>query len=58
MTGPNETPEGAEVPDAVGMPAMDPPPGGPNADPDTPDPVTVMPPRPGPPPADSGPDVS
>jgi hypothetical protein len=29
MTGPNETPEGTELPDAAGMPAMDPPPGGP-----------------------------
>jgi hypothetical protein len=57
MTGPDE-PEGAEVPDAAGMPQMDPPTGGMSDDPDAPDPVDVMPPRPGPSPAESGPDVT
>ena len=40
------------VPDAAGMPPMDPPAGGPNADPDSPDPSDLMPPRPGTPPED------
>ncbi len=49
MTGPNDTQrgDGGEVPDAAGMPAMDPPAGGLEADPDTPDPADLMPPRPG-----------
>ncbi len=49
MTGPNDTQRGDEnaAPDAAGMPAMDPPAGGPNEDPDTPDPADLMPPRPG-----------
>lgn len=55
MTGPNEQ---AEVPDAAGMPAMDPPAGGMTEDPDLPDPVDLFPPRPGPSPAESGPDVT
>jgi mycofactocin glycosyltransferase len=36
-----------EVPDAAGMPEMDPPDGGANADPDSPDPADLMAPRPG-----------
>jgi hypothetical protein len=35
------------VPDAPGMPGMQPPEGGPKADPDSPDPEDVMAPRPG-----------
>jgi hypothetical protein len=58
MTGPDDRQSGDEVPDAAGMPPMDPPAGGMSEDPDSPDPVDVVPPRPGPPPADSGPDVS
>jgi hypothetical protein len=56
MTEPDDkTPE---VPDAAGLPPMNPPPGGMSEDPDLPDPVDVVPPRPGPPPAESGPDVT
>jgi mycofactocin glycosyltransferase len=58
MTGPDEQDKGTEVPDAAGLPHLDPPRGGMSEDPDSPDPVDVFPPRPGPPPAESGPDVS
>jgi mycofactocin system glycosyltransferase len=56
MTQPDDTT--SEVPDAAGLPPLDPPPGGMSEDPDSPDPVDVVPPRPGPPPAESGPDVT
>ncbi|HSU08992.1 MAG TPA: hypothetical protein VLK57_07320, partial [Pseudonocardia sp.] len=58
MTGPDEQDKGTEVPDAAGLPHLDPPRGGMSEDPDSPDPVDVFPPRPGPPPAESGPEVS
>jgi hypothetical protein len=53
MTRPDQ-PEGTEVPDAAGMPEMNPPAGGMSEDPDSPDPVDVMPPRPGPSPENDG----
>jgi mycofactocin glycosyltransferase len=57
MTASNQ-PEGTEVPDAAGMPHLDPPAGGMNEDPDSPDAVDLMPPRPGPSPAESGPETA
>jgi hypothetical protein len=36
-----------EAAGSAGMPEMNPPEGGPNADPDTPDPEKLVPPRPG-----------
>jgi mycofactocin system glycosyltransferase len=57
MTG-SDQPEATEVPDAAGMPRLNPPAGGMNEDPDSPDAVDVMPPRPGPPPAESGPETA
>jgi mycofactocin system glycosyltransferase len=60
MTGPDDQAadeQRVEVPDAAGMPPMNPPAGGASDDPDSPDPVDLMPPRPGPGPATSGPDV-
>jgi mycofactocin system glycosyltransferase len=57
MTAADPT-EGAEVPDAAGMPHLDPPAGGMNEDPDSPDAVDLMPPRPGPSPAESGPETA
>ena len=50
MTGPDVTGSGSDIPEAAGMPPMDPPAGGPNADPDAPDPGDLVPGRPGPPP--------
>jgi hypothetical protein len=41
-----EQPRG-EVPEVAGMPSMDPPVGGPNADPDALDPADLVPGRPG-----------
>jgi hypothetical protein len=38
-----------EVVDELGRPVIDPPEGGPNADPEAPDPGAFVPPRPGPP---------
>ena len=55
MTGPDQHAD--EVPDAPGMPGLDPPAGGLSNDPDKPDPADLMPPRPGPGPAEEGPDV-
>ena len=43
-----------EVPSPAGMPEMNPPKGGPDADPDAPDPEDLFPGRPGTPPGDSG----
>jgi hypothetical protein len=57
MTAPDK-PESSEVPDAAGMPHLDPPAGGMNEDPDLPDAVDLVPPRPGPPPAESGPETA
>jgi hypothetical protein len=38
-----------QVVDELGRPIIDPPEGGPNADPNSPDPGDLVPPRPGPP---------
>ncbi|WP_281690033.1 hypothetical protein [Pseudonocardia thermophila] len=46
-TGNEETEN--RVVDELGMPVIDPPEGGPNADPDAPDPGDLVPPLPGPP---------
>ena len=55
MTAPDDTAD-SEVPDAAGLPPLQPPPGGMAADPDSPDPVDLVPPRPGPSPTDDGTD--
>ncbi|MGI5131382.1 hypothetical protein ACQEVB_31575 [Pseudonocardia sp. CA-107938] len=46
---PNGDEQEHEVVDELGRPVIDPPEGGPNADPDAPDPGDLVPPRPGPP---------
>jgi hypothetical protein len=43
-------PNGNDVVDPLGRPTINPPEGGPNADPNTPDPGDLVPGRPGPPP--------
>ena len=57
MTAPDDRTSQTEVPDAAGLPSLDPPAGGAAEDPDSPDPVDLLPPRPGPPPAEDGPDT-
>ena len=53
MPGPEPQPDGgSDMPLAAGMPPLDPPDGGPQADPDAPDPADLVPGRPGPPASD------
>ena len=53
MTQPDDDDKTSGVPEVAGMPSMDPPEGGPNADPDAPDPADLVPQRPGAPPAEN-----
>ena len=53
MTKPDDDDKATEVPEVAGMPSMNPPEGGPNADPDAPDPGDLVPQRPGAPPAEN-----
>ena len=47
MTGPDQTGSGSDMPDAAGMPPLDPPRAWPDDDPEVPDPADLVPGRPG-----------